>query len=297
MKNNKTLSLPVSILYVFFALFIGFILGAAVAFISDFFYFAFLFPILIGATAAWILGDVIKTRKIRSKPLIIFLSILMGLIIYGTYHVVSYTNFRTQAKSSFVARAEEEGTLTNQEIFDLSKEIVDFSLIQETGESGFLGYILFKAKVGVSIGKVFRSSKLNLGSFFTWIYWLIEFLLITGIVLASTTKDTNSELFCETCQDWITLKEHLGGIDEESKFQDLQDFIQQKKFNEAGQLLKQAVGVPSIEVYAKSCGCDTVDIKLSQTSFDINNDVAWRDILNTTISLAQLNEFKQNISA
>ena len=297
MKNKKLFALPMSILLISFALFIGIIMGAGLAFISDFFYLAFLFPIITGVTAALILGDAIKRSKIRSKPLIIFLSVVMGLVVYGTYHTVDYRIFRTKATSNFVAKANKESTLTNQEAFDLSKIIVDYGLKEETGQDGFMGYMLLKAKIGVSIGKVFRSNDLNLGSFFTWVYWLIEFGLITAFILMSTTKEVNPELFCEKCQDWITPKEHLGGTDEEDRFQDLQDFIQQKNFAKAGKLLKQSVGIPSIEVYAKSCACDTANLKLSQTSFNDDDDVVWKDILNIIISSTQLDELKKNISA
>ena len=293
--KTKKLAFPICILLVLFYLFIGALIGLSVSLISNIVYLVFLFPIIIGFAGAYFLKDAVKRCRIRSNAVALALSILVGLVIYSTFHVVNYFTFQTQALSELVLKFnnnDSTASLIGEETMMLARATLDYALTEETGRTGFLGYMLLEAKVGVTIGKVTSSSSINLGPIFTWVYWLVELGLIIGIMY-TLTKNKERDALCEQCEGWITPKEHLGGV-EEQDFQSLQDLIATKNFSAAGQLLSPSTGIPSIEVYAKSCNCPTGDLKLSQTSFDTNNDVIWTDILTTTIRLDQLDELRQN---
>jgi len=282
-------------LLVLLYLFVGALIGLSVSLISNIFYLVFLFPIMIGFAGAYFLKDAVKRCRIRSNTVALALSILMGLVIYSTLHVANYFTFQEQALSELALKFNNNDStvsLTDEETIMLARATIDYALTEETGRTGFLGYMLLEAKVGVTIGKVARSSSINLGPIFTWVYWLVELGLIVGIMY-TLTKITESDALCENCQGWITPKEHLGGVEEEH-FEKLQDFIAVKNFSAAGKLLSPSTGIPSMEIYTKSCSCPTVDLKLSQTSFDASNDVIWTDILTTTISLDQLDELRQS---
>ncbi len=291
--KTKKLAFPICILLVLLYLFIGAFIGVGLSIISNIVYLIVLFPIGIGFLGAYFLKDVVKRCRIRSNVIALALSILMGLVIYGNFHVANYFTFQTKANAMLIQKFESNSntaSLTGEEAIALARATTTYALKEETGQSGFLGYMLLEAKIGVTIGKVTSSSSINLGPIFTWVYWLVELGLIIGIMYTST-KNKDSDALCEKCQDWITPKEHLGGVEEEN-FQKLQDFIAEKDFTAASLLLSPSTGIPSIEVYAKSCSCPTCDLKLSQASFDANNDVIWQDILNTSISLEQLKELR-----
>ncbi len=101
-------------------------------------------------------------------------SVLTAMVIFGT---IFYTRFLglqvTTALQAF-------GDLSDKRL-KAANVLVNYSLEKETGHSGFIGYILFKANKGVSIGRIFRSDALNLGPIFTWLYWLVELGVIAFI--------------------------------------------------------------------------------------------------------------------
>ena len=293
--KTKKLAFPICVFLILIYLFVGAFIGLSVSVISNIVYLVFLFPIIIGFVGAYFLKDAVKRCRIRSNTVTLVLSVLMGLVIYGTYHISNYITFQGEMTIAFVQKMEADSdtpSMTGEESIAVGRAFTNYALKEETGQSGFLGYMLYKANRGISIGKVYSSNRLKLGSIFTWIYWLVELGLIIGIMYTST-KNKETDALCENCQDWITPKEHLGGV-EEDDFQSLQDFIAAKNFSAARKLLSPSTGIPSIEVYAKSCNCPTADLKLSQASFDANNEVVWEDILDTTISIEQLKELRQS---
>lgn len=45
----------------------------------------------------------------------------------------------------------------------IGRAVVDYALKEETGHPGFVGYMLFRAQEGVSIGRLARNNHVNLG--------------------------------------------------------------------------------------------------------------------------------------
>src|SRR6185503_18015763 len=96
------------------------------------------------------------------------------------------------------------------ENLSVAKSFLDYALQEETGHPGFVGYMLYKASTGVSIGSLSRSSSVNLGPILTVAYWLLEFALILGLTVQMGRKATGAS-FCESCGNRYGGEKHLGG--------------------------------------------------------------------------------------
>ena len=64
----------------------------------------------------------------------------------------------------------------------LASTLVEYGLREETGFGGLPGYLLFSARQGLTLGKEFGAG-VNLGPFFTWVYWLLELGIIGWITV------------------------------------------------------------------------------------------------------------------
>lgn len=265
----------------------GFLVGAFVSVVSTVIYLVFLFPLGMGIAAIVITERAIKSNKIRIPLLGVAFYILAGIIIYGTFQYGNYLTFRAQASEILVKKLTAEyGKPDN----NVANQIVDSFLEKETGYSNFLGYVLLQAKNGISIGHLFSSSYSNIGPFFTWIYWLIEIVIIFGMGIGSA-KNTASQPFCEMHDRWYESEQHIGGV-EISKSKNLFDFIKQKDFFTLGRILEKNTDMPSIEIYIQNCKNCNVNtwLLVKQVYVSKTGKVVFNNILQTTITPLQKNE-------
>ena len=129
--------------------------------------------------------------QIKRKSLLIVISVLSSLLLYLVYHYGRYVTFQTISVFELFG-----GGFSDQDI-EKTKKISEYVFLQETGRSGFLGYILLIAKKGISIGRIVSSSKITLRGVLAWLYWLFEFGLISyftvtvakDAILANETGD------------------------------------------------------------------------------------------------------------
>jgi hypothetical protein len=140
---------------------------------------------------------------------------------------------------------------TETENLQATRVFLDDALEEETGHSGFIGYMLYKANEGVSLGRLSRSSSFNLGPVLTWLYWLLEFGIILGLTFQKGKKVIGMP-FCEACGNRYSGEKHLGGTAPANE-PVLLDLIQQKDFMELGKLLEKNAEVPSVEIYFQGC--------------------------------------------
>ena len=79
-----------------------------------------------------------------------------------------------------------------------SRVITDYALKEETGHTGFPGYMLYRAKIGISIGKFYSENRLQLTGLLAWLYWAAELGLVLYIVKGGV-KDYAKAPYCEAC--------------------------------------------------------------------------------------------------
>jgi hypothetical protein len=226
----------------------GLIVGLTVGLFSHLIYIVFLFPLAMGINGGKMIAYAIQKAKLRTVSQLIVLSALSAIVIYGAFHYTRYIGFQVTAVMQIYSGLfgeTEEGNL------QVTQAFLDYALEEETGHSGFLGYMLYEAKQGTAIGRLSRSSSFNLGPVLTWLYWLLEFGIILGVTLQKGKKRIHMP-FCESCGSWYGAEKHLGGTATANEPL-LLDLIRQKDFAGLGTLIEKNAEVPSLELYYQGC--------------------------------------------
>ena len=124
----------------------------------------------------------------------------------------------------------------------MAKAYANYALKQETGHGGFLGYLLYRAQTGISIGKFYSENRLQLTGVLTWLYWLLEFGLILWI-MGGFLKDQQRVLHCEACGRRLGREKHLGGTIPANEPL-LLDLLKRRDVTELGKLIVKDAGLP-----------------------------------------------------
>lgn len=226
----------------------GSLIGIVVSVFSNLIYIVFLFPLGMGFAGGKMLTDAIRMAKIRKTSQLIFMSLLIAITIYGTYHYGKYVGLQVQMSFRMFPGF---STAMEDKNLKFAKAVVDYALKKETGYSGFIGYMLLKANEGISIGRFYSSRHVNLGPILTWSYWILEFGIVLWVII-SMGKKPISMPFCEFCGNWYGKEKHLGGTAPANEVF-LLDLLKQKDFVELGKLIEKNAELPSLEIYFHGC--------------------------------------------
>lgn len=288
LKRYNTHKFFPAIGFLFLSICGGIITGAIFGIIGSFIYLIILFPLIMGIIGGNIISENAKYTKIRSSLFITVVSVLMVIALFFAFHYMRYTIFWA------VAALQTFGDFSDKSL-EAGKVVVDYALEKDTGHSGFIGYMLYKAQQGVSIGRIFRSNRLNLGPIFTWVYWLIEVVVI-GFMTISKGKSILKKRFCEDCNSWYTEKEHIGGVSI-SKETEVLNLIKQKDFASVGTALEENSETPSLEFYLQSCkACEKSNSFLSITLAKfLNGRLVSKDISEITMKPIEKKLFIEEI--
>jgi len=259
----------------------GAAIGGATAFISKFIYFIVLFPMAMGFASGAVMGFAVKKGKIRNPITALSLGVLGGLVTYGSLMYGQYINFKQEVETTM----EREYNVTDK---NQAKEQINVILQQETGSSGFVGFLKMSAKEGTSISR--GSSKVKLNDTFTYLLWLIE-LGIVGFLAASMPFKSASEPFNEEANEWYGEKQWVGSTTEESK-DELMRLLNMDDMAGASALLSSQTDLPTprIDVYSQSCAgiafSDSV-ITVSYVSTNAKKQQESQDLLTGLVSESQ----------
>ena len=264
-----------SLVAIGFGLMFGFIVGV----FSNVLYFVFVFPFLIGIVNGNLIADLVQKAKIRKPSQMVMVSVLSAAAIYGMLHYGRYAGFVVGASleiSSDLSAALEVENLSVAKLF------LDYALGEETGHSGFVGYMLYKANQGVTIGRLARSSSVNMGPVLTWLYWLLEFGIIFGVTM-QMGKPKMGAPFCESCGNWHGGEKHLGGTAMANESV-LMELIRQKDFAGLRTLMEPNAELPSLEVYfqgCSTCGKSPSHVVVRRVSQNAKGKLQFNDALQT----------------
>ena len=234
----------ICLLVIVYGIMTGFVVGV----FSQLIYIVIVFPVVMGINSGKLIADVAHRAKVQKTSQLIFFSLLAAVAMYGTFHYCRYVGLQVRTSLEIfpgLSQAMDEKNLGT------AKALVDYALEEETGYSGFIGYMLYRANEGVSIGRLFRSSSLNLGPALTWLYWTMEFGIILGVTFHMGRNRTGTA-FCESCGSRYGGEKHLGGTARANETF-LLDLIKQKDFSGLGQLMESNADLPSLEVYFQGC--------------------------------------------
>lgn len=223
-------------------------MGGLLLLVSKIVYLVVLFPIVVAAGAAAAVKYGVRRGKVRSPLAAGFYGLLLGLVIYSSYHYFDYLGFRARARSDVTTVAEEEGVSLRSSQVEL---VIDDHLLDKTGRAGFTGFLTLKANAGVSIGDWFDAASYNLGSIGTWFYWLAELAFIAGFAGYYGWQAAGYP-YCESCNSWYGAGVYLGGV-AESKKHELVRLVERGDLKLAGELLEDHAPLPGVRVYVESC--------------------------------------------
>lgn len=279
-----------SLLVIVWGVMTGFVVGV----FSHLFYIVFILALAMGINGGKMIVDVIQRGKFRQTSQLLFLSLLSAVSMFTAFHYTRYLGFQVQASLEIYSDFSEA---TDGENLAVTKAFLDYALEEETGHSGFLGYMLYRANEGVSIGRLARSNSVNLGPVLTWLYWLLEFGIILGVTIQKGRKVTSAR-FCEACGSLYGGEKHLGGTASMNEPL-LLEMIQQKDFGGLGALMEQNAELPSVEVYfqgCKVCGRSPSQLVVRHAFQSVKGDLHFSDLSRITLLPAESAQLLRQVS-
>jgi hypothetical protein len=113
----------------------GVIIGMIAYFISREFYLVLMFPMGMGLIRGFVIGGAVYFGKVRSPSAAALFSILLALVLYGTFRYAGYAiGFRKDLRAEIEASA---GGAISDEEYAFQERLF---LQGETGARGFVGY-------------------------------------------------------------------------------------------------------------------------------------------------------------
>jgi len=165
----------------------GIALGAGVWAISRIAYIPLMWPLGIGLAGFLIIGFAVEKGRSPNPFLAGLFGTLIAVLAYTTYHYGEYLLFRREQTASLAAMLSETYGNVDERA---AAQALDLLLEEETGHRGFLGYLCWTAKTGVTFTSFLQhqvaesggpaAPGLTITSGWVWFYWLIEAALAGG---------------------------------------------------------------------------------------------------------------------
>lgn len=270
--DNKSSILGIFLLLLV-TVFGGLILGILLFLVGQFIYIIVLFPAIVAIVGGSVLQKIVKTGKIRITLLAGICGMLMGFIIYGSYLSLSYIAFRYWASITIFEQAPQLYRGLSDSSID---KTIDQKLKENTGESGFVGYLFSKSRKAIGVmfdytilaGVLEGKGGITFGPFLTWVYWLIELTIIVGFPTYYAI-DTASQPFCQIHNQWYGKKQRIGGIPETYK-RELLKLLNTGKLATVGEISQSATAIPRIDLNTQKC-----DICINNNDVYLQVEKVW----------------------
>jgi hypothetical protein len=278
------------------------LLGAALGFVahwvSQWFYLILLFPVGIGLALGAVGHRMVKTGRVRNPLLGGLAGFLGGVLAMTMMHYFDYDKARKVVESSdpmFVKVAkmpadERAEFFRMQDIAGEDQEGLERAV---AAYNSFPKYMDLQAREGVQLKKATSSSDkgLNLGYYGSYIYWIIEILIVAGITFGMV-KGATAEPYCRPCDQWKTpdvlgfFRGDAGSAASAVAAGDL----------EALRRSDPTSDVTAVRLTAASCASATnqcaVDVKLEQLTTDSNGNVKANALSHATYPVEALVHLK-----
>ncbi len=230
----------------------GAVLGALISLLSNLLYLIILFPIGMGWLGGKLVAAAVRAGKIRNPGVAIGAGILIALVMAAAMWVTGYLQFRNaQAAITRNTNPQAGQAEINQEI--------DAVLVNATGQSGFIGYVLIEDQKGAPVLQLPGSDRalLTLSPVLSWISWLVEVLLIAWLAVVIGRRPAYQP-FCEFCNRWHGAEQLLGTLGAK-RSKEVTSLIESAQFLKLGEELQTNPSLPNVGVFLAQCGPDCTE--------------------------------------
>jgi hypothetical protein len=260
---------------------LGLICGVLAYFISNFIYFVVVFPLVIGGATTFIYSKLLQMTKVRHSIISAVFGIVTGLSVAVAFYGTPYLALRSKIIANYQEKYHMDAIRASTAF--------DSVLIQETGSSGFIGYMKLRASEGDEYTNylIVNSMPIQLFSFSlkstgAWLYWLLEIILFTFPV-AWLGYGVGKRLFNKSANDWYNLySSQIGSVRLEDK-ERLLAYFQTNDFSGISHLIvpEGEIKHPVLEIYKQRSNNKKGDILLSvKQTYRKNQSSVKRTLLN-----------------
>jgi hypothetical protein len=215
-------------LLVLFTFSAAIVLGIVAGFIHQWFYLIFLFPLFIGFGVGFASHMAIEYGHVRNRIIAGVCSFIAGCLAMVVMHYYDYMRFQSTlraelakqppAVAAIIQRLPELMATREKQPPEIQAMIVSLEkkpqALQIWQVHSFPSYLDYRAHAGVSLKSVHdvggNAKGLNLGYIGTYIYWMIEALIVACIAFVSATFRA-SKPYCSQCSSWKEVKQ-LGSV-------------------------------------------------------------------------------------
>jgi hypothetical protein len=248
------------------------------------FYLIVLFPIFAGFIVSFALSQGITAGKIRNAGVAMLLGAICGLATMGVYHFLNYQiGFKNDIKNAI---SQGGSSVTDQ----VEQGAEDLFLTQEVKQTGFMGFLTYQAKQGITITRSSSRSGLTLTDGWAWGYFGIEVLIvifIAGMIASSTA----GEPFDERSNAWYGNAVHVLSAPFEHA-QTIQNALKNGSFEEAGRLMtRDTIAAPKLDLAARSTPDghpETIVLELKEVTLDSKKNEKTNKLETGMVTQAEL---------
>ena len=185
------------------------VMGVICHFVGQYFWLILLFPVLVGFALGTIGKHAVRFARLRNPILGAAVGLICGLTAMTTMHYGDYLQFRSTIDAEMESANPQVKVMLSLPLETLQEAIKDEPASQQQKiikawelmhSDSFFSFMQFSATEGVSISH-HGSSGINLGYYVTWIYWLVEVMIVTIMTLI-LVKEQTAEPYCTTCNIW-----------------------------------------------------------------------------------------------
>ncbi|WP_428939475.1 hypothetical protein [Fontivita pretiosa] len=266
---------------------IGAALGFVAHWVSQYFWLILLFPIGIGLILGFVGQRMVKSGRIRNPAVGGLAGFLGGALAMSLMHYFDYESFRkelAQVDPQLLQIAqlppEQRQQLIRDDLAEQDRQALE-ALFEAAQVKTFFDYMEMEARHGVELKKTGRGQGLNLGYYGSYIYWIVEILIVAGITFGMV-KNATSQPFCAACDQWKQSRV-LGFFsgDPAAATRSIQagDLNQMRAAGSTAELTNHRLSV----AWCSSCGDEgTIHLKLEQITTDGKGNVTTRTVAHGT---------------
>lgn len=254
---------PKMILLVPISIILGLLIGTAAYYVSKIFYLVIIFSFGVSFITMLIHLRLLEYLKIRHRLVSVASGIAIGSIVVVMFHYLPFA----EVKRAFVA----DGVNNYHVNQYVAEQVFNEMLAEETGQSGLLGFLMYRANVGeqfvgtlvINYAPVHEYS-FSIRSSGAWLYWFLEAVIII-LPAAWVGLKVAKNPFNDRVNEWYKgLPYQIGSVimENRDKFSNL---MQDNYLFEAAELILPEDGAPHprIEIYQNHCKDENGDILLS----------------------------------